>query len=197
MSTANMQPENAQPKKGFITKLDESAWGQSHVELWKFIKSCVAGGMGAIPEMILYVILAPIFSKLALTVPNFFFFDLLVQSKEVTEGHTIEAVVYATLISTALGQVIGFIMNRKMAFHANSNVALSIFLTLLLIVFTIAANTLIIGPGADALLSKLTFFPQWFIDLLTKSVAMIASVAWVYPANRFLIHRQVQKKEKA
>ena len=189
--------EAKQPRKGFIAKIDDSAFGQSHIELWKFIKSCIAGGMGAIPEMVLYMVLAPAFSKLNLTDPSFFFFKLLAQSKDDTAGHALAAVVYATLISTAVGQIIGFILNRKVAFHANSNVALSIFLTLLLIVFTIAANTLVVGPGADALLSRLAFLPQWLIDMVTKILAMCASVAWVYPANRFIIHRQVNKKEEA
>jgi len=187
--------EKQQPRKGFISRIDNSAFGQRHAELWKFIKSCIAGGMGAIPEMVLYMVLAPAFSGLILSEPSFFFFRLLAQSKENTEGHTLAAVVYATLISTAVGQIIGFILNRKMAFRANSNVALSIFLTLLLIVFTIAANTLVVGPGVDALLSQMAFLPQWLIDMVTKILAMCASVAWVYPANRFIIHRQVQKKE--
>ncbi|MDR2686424.1 MAG: hypothetical protein LBB75_01630, partial [Oscillospiraceae bacterium] len=156
----------------------------------------IAGGMGAIPEMVLYMALASAFSKLDWADPGFFFFRLLAQSKGDTAGRTLAAVVYATLISTAVGQAIGFVLNRKMAFRANSNVALSIFLTLLLIVFTIAANTLVVGPGADALLSRLAFLPQWLIDMAAKIIAMCASVAWVYPANRFVIHRQVNNASR-
>jgi len=183
-----------QEKQGGITKLDGSKYALAHPEMWKFLKSCVAGGAGAIPEMILYMALAPWFSIYAWTVPNFFFFQWLAASKDMSEGHTLAAVVYATLISTAVGQIIGFILNRKMAFHANNNVVLSLTLTFLLIVFTIAANTLVVGPGIDALMSKLGFLPQWLVDMATKILAMCISVAWVYPANRFIIHRRKEGK---
>jgi len=181
-------------KQGAVAKLDNTKFALEHAELWKFLKSCVAGGAGAIPEMVLYMVLAPLFSKYDWSVPNFFFFDILVRTKQSTEGHTIAAVVYAILISTAVGQVIGFILNRKMAFHANNNVVLSLTLTFLLIVVTIALNTLVVGPGIDAMMSYLTFLPQWLIDMITKILSMCISVGWVYPANRFIIHRQVKEK---
>ena len=184
-----------EPKQGFLAKIDSSAWGVRHAELWKFLKSCIAGGMGAIPEMILYMALPSLFTARGVTwLPEFFFFDLILKTRgEETANYTLAAVVWAFVISTAVGQAIGFVLNRKVAFHADSNVALSTFLTFLLVVFTIAANAFV-GPAIEAFMGRLAFLPQWLIDMATKVLSMCASVAWVYPANRFLIHRRTGEK---
>jgi hypothetical protein len=189
----------ASPKQGFVARLDATKFALAHPELWKFIKALCVGGLGAIPELISYMLLCSLFAKLAVTyLPNFFFFELIIRNMD--ESVYAPAVqVYAFLISTAIGQAIGFILARKYAFHANANVALSTFLKIIMIVITIALNG-IVGPGIVALVAKISFLAGYpsLVQLISKVLSMIVSTAWVYPSDRFIVHRVVkEKKEEA
>jgi len=96
------------------------------------------------------------------------------------------------MVSTAFGYTLGFIINRKSTFHADSNIALSTFLNVLLIVFIVVANSFA-GPAITGLLLRLSFVPETLVDTLSKVLSMLATGIFVYPANRFIIHRK--KKE--
>ena len=188
---------NPEPKKGIVARMDNTKFALGRPELWKFIKASAAGACGALPEMIVYMVLCSLFTKLAITyLPDFFFFDLIVRNLDATE-YLPAVQVYAFIISTAVGQTVGFIIARKVAFHANSNVALSTFFKLLVVIFTIGANG-IIGPGIVALLAKVDFLARFpsLVQIISKLASMAATMAWGYPADRFLIHRQVKPKNE-
>ncbi|MCL1951665.1 MAG: hypothetical protein FWF60_02435, partial [Oscillospiraceae bacterium] len=121
--------------------------------------------------------------------PRFFVFDFLAQHTELREGYTLAMVVYAFMASTAVGYTVGFFLNRKSTFHADSSIALSTFLYVLLVIFTIFANSLI-GPAIEGFLPRLGFLPEGLVPVLAKVLSMLATAAWVYPANRFVIHRK-------
>ena len=191
---SNPQPE---PKKGFVARIDNTKFALGRPELWKFIKATAAGACGALPEMIVYMLLCSLFTRMQVTyLPDFFFFDLIKRNMDASQF--LPAVqVYAFIISTTVGQAVGFILARKVAFHANSNVALSTFLKVLVVLFTIGANG-IIGPGIVALLAKVDFLTNYpsLVQVISKLASMAATMAWGYPADRFLIHRQVKKKDE-
>jgi hypothetical protein len=182
-----------EPRKGIVARMDSTKFALGRPELWKFIKASAAGACGALPEMIVYMALCSLFTKLAVTyLPDFFFFDLIARNMDATEF--LPAVqVYAFLISTAVGQAVGFVIARKVAFHANSNIALSTCFKILVVIFTIGANG-VIGPGIVALLAKVTFLAKFpaLVQVIGKLASMAATMAWGYPADRFLIHRQVK-----
>ena len=186
-----------EPKKGFVARIDNMKFALGHPELWKFIKDTVAGACGALPEFIVYMLLCALFSRLAVTyLPDFFFFNLIMRNMEASQFSP-AVQVYAFIISTAVGQAVGFVIARKVAFHANSNVALSTFFKVLVVIFTIGANG-IIGPGIVALLAKVAFLARHpsLVQTISKLASMAATMAWGYPADRFLIHRQVKTKDK-
>jgi len=189
--------QTAEPKKGFIAKIDETKFALGHPELWKFIKALGAGACGALPELIVYMLLCSLFAKLAVTyLPDFFFFRLIIANMD--ESLYAPAVqVYAFLISTALGQAIGFVLARKVAFHANANVALSTFLKIVMIAITIGLNG-IVGPGIVTLVAKIAFLRPYpgLVQGISKVASMAASTAWVYPSDRFIVHRVVKEKQK-
>ena len=184
-----------EPKKGLVERLDATKFALDHVELWKFIKALCVGGIGAIPELISYMLLCSLFARMAVTyLPNFFFFELIIRNMD--ESVYAPAVqVYAFLISTAVGQTIGFILARKYAFHANANVALSTFLKIVMIVITITLNGFV-GPAIVTLVARIPWvkgFPS-LVQFISKIASMASSTAWVYPSDRFIVHRVVKEK---
>ena len=184
--------EKIEKKK--VSWLDNHKFAREHKEMWLFIKSNIVGAMGAIPELFSYMLLCPFFTWLGVTyLPNFFLFDIIMRGIDDATKYAPAVLVYSFLISTLIGQGLGFVFQRKLTFHANSNVALSTFLTLLLILFTIVANGFV-GPGIVALVGKLSFLPESLIQMIGKVLSMMATVAWIYPANRFVIHRVVKKE---
>ena len=188
---------NPEPKKGFVARIDNTKFALGRPELWKFIKACAAGACGALPEFITYMLLCSLFNRMQVSyLPDFFFFNLIIRNMDPSQF--LPAVqVYAFLISTAVGQAVGFVVARKVAFHANSNVALSTFFKVLVVLFTIGACG-IIGPGMVALLAQVAFLAKHpsLVQMISKIVAMTATMAWGYPADRFLIHRQVKAKNE-
>ena len=75
-----------------------------------------------------------------------------------------------------------------MVFHANNNVLWSTFLTIFMALFTIVANGFI-GPWIVTLVSAIPFLPEFFVQLFAKLLAMLVPALWIYPMNRFVIHR--------
>ena len=175
-------------------KLDDHAFARRHKEAWTFIKALAVGCISAGPEVLSYMLLCPWLAYLGVTyLPRFFLFDIIVQNIDDPGGYGPAVLVYAFILSTMVGQSIGFVLSRKYAFRANCNVALSTFLTVLLIVFTIIANGFT-GPWIVLGVSKIPFLTDGLIQMFGKLFSMGASTFWVYPANRFIIHRVVKEK---
>ena len=189
MSNQPQPPE----KKGLVAKLDNTAFALKYAELWTFVKFTAVSMVCAATELIAQLAARALYKALGVqALPDFFFFRWLEASTEMSPGYTLAMVVYAFMTSTAIGYTLGFFLNRKTTFHADSNIALGIVLNVLLIVFTIGANSLI-GPWIEGNLPKLGFIPEGLVPTLAKVLNMMATAIWVYPANRFIIHRK--KKE--
>lgn len=161
-------PEAKSSAKGFAAK---------HAELWKFIKFSVAGGLSTIIELIIHYILQGwVFQPLNDGPFQFWIFPF--------EGM---GYMWAFIVSTSIGYAIAFVLNRKVTFQADANPALSIFLYVLMVLFTICATTLI-GNAV------ITFFTRHgmatFGDIIGKPFAALLATAWTYPCNRFVIHRR-------
>jgi len=184
-----------QETKSAAPRLDDHQFARSHPEFWKFFKALCVGGISAIPELLSYMLLCSWFAGLAVTyLPDFFFFRLIIANMD-ESVYTPAVQVYAFLLSTAVGQTIGFILARKYAFRANANVALSTFLKIVMIVVTIALNG-VLGPGIVALTAKIAFLQPYpgLVQGVSKVASMAVSSVWVYPSDRFLVHRVVKSK---
>ncbi|MGI6248019.1 MAG: hypothetical protein ACOYJX_01245 [Acutalibacteraceae bacterium] len=157
---------------------------EKHGEIWKIIKWVLLTGIGVSGlELVVHMFLLNyVFSSLhnvAVTTPWLLYIKV-----------TDLAYLYAFLISATLGYSIAFIVNRKVTFHADANPALSAFLALLLVIFNIFA-TAWLGSAVSSLVSVYNW--GWFGDVLVKVAVMAVPSLWVYPVNRFIIHRK--KKE--
>ena len=193
-----------QSSKGLAARLDNNKFARSHPEFWKFVKSLAGGLVTCVPGVLAYMWLCRYLTETGAALPDNFFFDFLARVQRGSADYSIPALVYAFIASTFIGQALAFIPNRKLAFRANSNAALSIFLMVCLAVGTILLNG-IVGPAIAAGVFRLA---AWLagtetlsagvagaVNLVIKVLSMAATVLWCYPVNRFIIHRV--RKEKA
>ena len=95
---------------------------------------------------------------------------------------------YTYLISTTVGYLIAFILNRKITFKADANPTLSIILYFIMVVFTIFANGWI-GSAMQTFAASHNLTGN-FADLVLKLIGMAIPTLWTYPCNRFIIHRK-------
>jgi len=177
-------------KKGLVARLDDTAFARSHAEFWTFVKFTAVSVLSAGVEFGAYFASLAAFKAMGLEkLPDVSFFRFLAQNIELRPGYTLAILVYAYMASTAIGYTVGFFLNRRTTFHADANIALSTFLYVLLVIFTIAANSFI-GPAIEGFLPRLGFLPAGLVPALSKVLSMVATVIWIYPANRFVIHRK-------
>ena len=163
-----------------------------HPEIWKIFLFLVAGLIANVPE--LGTQYACLYGFRAAGVSNLGIFSFMEKIVEPNTNFTLATVVFAYMISTAVGYTIAFIVNRKATFQANSNVALSTFLYVLMVIFTIFANGLFVGPFVDKLVGFVSL-PDGVAIGVSKFLCMMIPGLWTYPLNRFVIHRV--KKEAA
>jgi len=156
-------------------------WTEKHAEIWKFIKFSIAGGGSSAIELVVHmVLLNTVFASLtsvAITSPALNMIGI--ESK----GY-----LYTYLISTTVGYLIAFILNRKITFKADANPTLSIILYFIMVVFTIFANGWI-GSAMQTFAASHNLTGN-FADLVLKLIGMAIPTLWTYPCNRFIIHRK-------
>jgi len=170
------------------------AFTDKHPEIYKVIKFFMAGAVANVPEILVYMLFLNIIfaSLLGQPLPNIGIFDFITNTLNIDFPKGI-ADMYAYMISTAVGYGVAFVLNRKISFKADSNVALSTFLYVLMVIFTIGMNG-IIGPIITASIEK-TGMPDAIVQIIAKFLGMMIPGIWTYPCNRFIIHRQRKLKE--
>ena len=195
-TTSTEKTGQARPRQGFAARLDSNKFARNHPEIWKFIKSLFFGMITAGPGVVAYMVLCPLLTKSGATLPDFWFFNVLAANMRESVEYTIPALVYAFIASTFIGQALAFIPNRKLAFRADANAALSTVLMVLLALFTILANG-VVGPAIATVVFKMNALSDALLNFISKIASMAATIAWCYPVNRFLIHRVRKKKDHA
>lgn len=174
----NAPQEEKKGVKGFFAK---------HSELLKFILFNIAGALSSAVELVIHFVLEKwVFASLMGVAIGGIFAKL---------GYGDKGSMLSYLISTTIGYAIAFVLNRKVSFKADSNVALSVFLYILMVIFTIFMNSFVIGQLLDQWITvPLTNKGMENLGILvSKMIAMAVPVIWTYPCNRFIIHRK--KKE--
>ena len=158
-----------------------SNFTEKHAELWKFIKFSLVGASSTLVEMgVFYLLQYVVFkSNLHDPLPENAVLNLL----KLTQG---KGYLYAYIISTTIGYAIAFVLNRKTTFKADSNVALSTTLYVLMVVFTIFA-TAYLGTQFQLIMANHGY--QALGDAIGKPLAAGIATIWTYPLNRFVIHR--------
>ena len=158
-----------------------SNFTEKHAELWKFIKFSLVGASSTLVEMGVFYLLQYVVFKSILhdPLPENAVLNLL----KLTQG---KGYLYAYIISITIGYAIAFVLNRKTTFKADSNVALSTTLYVLMVVFTIFA-TAYLGTQFQLIMANHGY--QALGDAIGKPLAAGIATVWTYPLNRFVIHR--------
>lgn len=163
---------------------------EKHAELWKFIKFTMVGLSSTIIELGVFYLLQYVVFKNSLyaEMPDNAFFNFI-KFTGLAEGM---GLFYSYVISTTIGYIIAFILNRKTTFKADSNVALSTFLYVLMVIFTIFATAWL---GTQLQLFMSAHGLEKLGSVIAKPIVAGVATVWTYPLNRFVIHRH--KKEDA
>ena len=173
----------------------ESKWvqldnrlGEKHPEIWKIIKWMIVGFIANVPELGVYMLCLSLFRN----VTNLSIFGFMANIVPENDKYGLAAVVYAYMISTAVGYTVAFILNRKATFHADANIVVSTILYVIMVCLIIYVNG-ITGPIISNLVGRLPF-PVNVTEAVSKFICMMVAGVWSYPITRFVIHRK--KKEK-
>lgn len=172
--------------------IDTKARG-AHPELWKLVMFTLSGVVSNIPELGMQYLC--LYGLRALGVENLGIFGFMEKIVTPMPGFSLATVAYAYMLSTAVGYTIAFIFNRKATFQSNSNVALSTSIYVAMVIFTIFANGTLVGPGIDSLVLRLGLSEALTIGI-SKLLCMVVPALWMYPMNRFVIHRVTKKPEE-
>jgi len=175
---------------GWWKRVDDRA-REKHPEWWKLFLWAVMGFVANIPELGTYMGLR--YGFRAMGVDNLGIFGFMERIVAPDPDFPLATVVYAYMISTAVGYAIAFVLNRKATFRADSNIALSTFIYVLTVIFTIFANGFI-GPIISNLVGMIPV-SSVVTEMIAKFLGMLVPGLWFYPMNRFVIHRK--KKEAA
>jgi len=163
---------------------------EKYAELWKFIKFTLVGFSSTLVELaVFYLLQYVVFKSIAhAPMPDNGFFNFLA-SIGLAEGL---GIFYSYVISTTIGYIIAFILNRKTTFKADSNVVLSTILYIIMVVFTIIATAWIGTKFQNFMVAKGL---KSLGDIITKPLVATLATAWTYPLNRFVIHRHKKPVE--
>jgi len=180
------------PEKGFLAWLENNKFAHKHPELWKYVKFFLVGMVTSLPDWGSYMV--SLYALRALGV-NYINPALGFMERVITpvEGFSLATMVYAYMISTSIGYFCAYILNRKATFHANNSVALSGLMYGVMVVFTIFANSLVIGPFISGLIGRIGL-PVALSEAISKALVMAIPGVWTYPLCRFVIYK---KKEDA
>ena len=176
------------PEKGFLAWLENNRFAHRHPELWKYVKFFLVGAVTSLPDWgsymaCLYILRALGVSHIGATLG---FMERFVKP---VEGFPFAVVVYSYLISTTIGYICAYILNRKATFQANNSVALSGFLYAVMVVFTIAVNGLFLGPFVSGMVARVGL-PAVVSEGVSKLIVMSLPGIWTYPLCRFVIYKK-------
>ena len=155
------------------------AFAEKHAELYKFIKWNLVGAIGVPVEIGSYYLFAYVLFKSFNTDPV---------SLWVLDYDGL-GFLWAFLLSTALGESVGFVLNRKFTFAADANPALSILLHFCMVAFSIFATTLA-GMEIIRVTAGMGGSIAYYGELAARPISTILATAWLYPLNRFVVHRK-------
>ena len=164
----------------------DKSFTENHPELWKFIKFnitvIVTSALDIISYLILlYFVFAPLNAE---PLPDNAILSLL--------GIKYKGYLFSYLISTSIGYVAAYLMNRKITFHSDVNPVYSSVLYFTLSVFNILVSSWIGGIFGSVVTAK--GFATPVIEIISKFIIINIPTAWTYPIERYII--QIKKKAK-
>lgn len=155
-----------------------------HPELWKFIKFNISVIITSALDILTYLFLLYfVFEPLnTVELPDNAILSLL--------GIRYKGYLYSYLISTSIGYIAAYLINRKITFHSNINPAYSSTLYFVLAVFNILISSYIGGVFGSFMLAENISNP--ITEIISKFIIINIPTIWTYPIERYII--QINKK---
>ena len=159
---------------------------KKHPELWKFIKFNITVVLTSALDILTYLLLL-------------YFVFAEYNSTELKEnallsllGIRYKGYLYSYLISTTVGYIAAYIINRKITFRSDVSVAYSSVMYFILAVFNILVSSYIGGVFGSFIASNELSNP--LIEIVSKFIIINIPTLWTYPLERYVI--QIKRKPK-
>lgn len=159
---------------------------KKHPELWKFIKFNITVVLTSALDILTYLFLL-------------YFVFAEYNSTELKEnallsllGIRYKGYLYSYLISTTVGYVAAYIINRKITFRSDVSVAYSSVMYFILAVFNILVSSYIGGVFGSFIASNELSNP--LVEIVSKFIIINIPTLWTYPLERYVI--QIKRKPK-
>lgn len=159
---------------------------KKHPELWKFIKFNITVVLTSALDILTYLFLL-------------YFVFAEYNSTELKEnallsllGIRYKGYLYSYLISTTVGYIAAYIINRKITFRSDVSVAYSSVMYFILAVFNILVSSYIGGVFGSFIASNELSNP--LVEIVSKFIIINIPTLWTYPLERYVI--QIKRKPK-
>lgn len=163
-------------------------FAKKHAELWKFIKFNISVLVTSAIDILSYLVLLYFVFKSSNGV------ELGDNALLSLLGIRYKGYLYSYLISTALGYISAYLINRKVTFHSDVNPLYSSVLYVVLAVFNILVSSYI-GSVFGTYMS-LHNLSNPITEIISKFVIINIPTVWTYPLERYVIQINKPKKKK-
>ncbi len=152
-------------------------------ELWKFIKFNISVIVTSVLDVVTYLVLIyTVFkSQCNAQLPDSALLSLL--------GIKYRGYLYAYIISTSVGYIAAYIINRKITFESNVNPLYSSVLYFILALVNILVSSWIGGIFGSVMVSRGINTP--LMQIVSKFIIINIPTLWTYPLERYVI--QIRK----
>lgn len=161
-------------------------FASKHPELWKFIKFNITVVLTSAMDIGTYLLCIYLVFKNLNDVP------LADNALLSLLGIKYQGYLISYLISTTVGYVAAYLINRKITFHSDVNPAYSSFLYFILAVFNILVSSWIGGVFGSFITERAISSPV--VEIISKFIIINIPTIWTYPLERYVI--QTKKKDK-
>lgn len=154
--------------------------------MWKFLKFNICVVVTSVLDIISYMFLLYVVFKgqCNTPLPESALLSLL--------GIRYKGYLYSYLISTSIGYIAAYLINRKVTFKSNINPLYSSVLYAALAIFNILVSSYLGGVFGTYITSHGMSSPT--IEMVSKFVIINIPTIWTYPLERYII--QINKKER-
>lgn len=154
--------------------------------MWKFLKFNICVVVTSVLDIISYMFLLYVVFKgqCNTPLPESALLSLL--------GIRYKGYLYSYLISTTIGYIAAYLINRKVTFKSNINPLYSSVLYAALAIFNILVSSYLGGVFGTYITSHGISSPT--IEMVSKFVIINIPTIWTYPLERYII--QINKKER-
>lgn len=161
---------------------------KKHAELWKFIKFNISVLVTSAIDILSYLVLLYFVFKSCNGV------ELGDNALLSLLGIRYKGYLYFYLISTALGYISAYLINRRVTFHSDVNPLYSSVLYIVLAVFNILVSSYI-GSVFGTYMS-IHNMSNPITEIISKFVIINIPTLWTYPLERYVIQINKPKKKK-